>query len=558
MSFKLLVPMTALLVLANCQDPRNVTGPEPGPAVPVLAIVDGAHNGPAGFYFLPPLVDAPVHYGTFDGALSPEIRICALAGSSCCEPDLAVLSTGGSGASSIIVDLDEEAYVALWLTKGLGLDPNTDYRIRVFVGDLQLGALDLDVVAGPQERKGVASDMVGLVKDRPLPIKFRIETGIVGQVVVEPSSATVPVGQTQQFIPTFKDLHGATLMGPSVTWTSSNNSVATVDGSGLATGVGEGSVTITAATEWVSGTAALQVLPAELTWAAGTPTTEGLRDVWGSSGSDVFAVGTNGTILHYDGSAWAVMTTPEALESCSITGVWGSSSDHVFATFGGNTGCGGVLQYNGSLWSVVLETPVQDQDYFSPMNHVWGSGPDDVYAVGYDGLLAHWDGTSWNTNDLSGVTEGSPIPLSAIWGSSGSDIFVACQYGFILHYDGSAWSPTFSDASNGPSFYGVWGSSGNDVFVVGGERRILHYDGTGWTEMETGSGILWDVWGSSGSDVFTVGTDGTILHYDGDAWSAVEKLPASASTEDLFGIWGSSDSDIFVVGSDGLILHGTK
>lgn len=551
MSFKLLVPMTALLVLANCQDSRNVTGPEPGPAVPVLAIVDGAHNGPAGFYFLPPLVDAPVHYGTFDGALSPEIRICALAGSSCCEPDLAVLSTEGSGASSITVDLDEEAYVAVWHTKGLGLDPNTDYRIRVFVGDLQLGALDLDVVAGPQERKGVASDMVGLVKDRPLPIKFRIETGIVGQVVVEPSSATVPVGQTQQFIATFKDLHGATLMGPSVTWTSSNNSVATMDGSGLATGVGEGSVTITAATEWVSGTAALQVLPAELTWAAGTPTTEGLSDVWGSSGSDVFAVGTNATILHYDGSGWNSMPTPAAVAFYSVTGVWGTSSTNVFATVGGYSGYGAILRYNGSLWSVVLETD-------EPMNHVWGSGPDDVYAVGYGSILAHWDGTSWSTNGLSAATGNSPIPLSAIWGSSGSDIFVACQDGFILHHNGSGWSPTFSDDWNMPSFYGVWGSSGSDVFVVGLERRILHYDGTGWTEMETGSGILRDVWGSSGSDVFTVGTGGTIRHYDGDTWSAVEGLPASASTKDLFGIWGSSDSDIFVVGSGGLILHGTK
>jgi hypothetical protein len=33
-------------------------------------------------------------------------------------------------------------------------------------------------------------------------------------------------------------------------------------------------------------------------------TTEDLYGVWGSSASDVFAVGWNGTILHYDGSTW--------------------------------------------------------------------------------------------------------------------------------------------------------------------------------------------------------------------------------------------------------------
>ena len=45
-------------------------------------------------------------------------------------------------------------------------------------------------------------------------------------------------------------------------------------------------------------------------------------DVWGSSGSDVFAVGNGGTILHYDGSAWSAMTSGTTF---ALNGVWGSS-----------------------------------------------------------------------------------------------------------------------------------------------------------------------------------------------------------------------------------------
>ncbi len=38
-------------------------------------------------------------------------------------------------------------------------------------------------------------------------------------------------------------------------------------------------------------------------------TTKRLADIWGTSGSDIFAVGWTGTILHYNGSAWTPMTS---------------------------------------------------------------------------------------------------------------------------------------------------------------------------------------------------------------------------------------------------------
>ena len=46
-----------------------------------------------------------------------------------------------------------------------------------------------------------------------------------------------------------------------------------------------------------------------------------LSDVWGSGGSDVFAVGAGGTIFHFDGNCW----TPEERDHAMLTGVWGSA-----------------------------------------------------------------------------------------------------------------------------------------------------------------------------------------------------------------------------------------
>jgi hypothetical protein len=70
-------------------------------------------------------------------------------------------------------------------------------------------------------------------------------------------------------------------------------------------------------------------------WAAQTSgTTADLKGVWGSSTTDVFAVGGSGTILHYDGSVW----TPHSSGFDNwLFGVGGRSADDVFAVGAGGT-----------------------------------------------------------------------------------------------------------------------------------------------------------------------------------------------------------------------------
>ena len=81
----------------------------------------------------------------------------------------------------------------------------------------------------------------------------------VASVSVAPPSATVPVGQTVQLTATPKDANGTPLAGRTVTWSSSNTSVANVDGSGLVSAAAAGSATITATSEGQSGTSAITV-----------------------------------------------------------------------------------------------------------------------------------------------------------------------------------------------------------------------------------------------------------------------------------------------------------
>src|SRR6059036_3073822 len=81
----------------------------------------------------------------------------------------------------------------------------------------------------------------------------------VGSVTVSPAAVSLTVGQTMQLAAVTKDAAGNVLTGRTVTWTTSNSTVATVLATGLVTGVAAGTATITATSEGVAGTAASTV-----------------------------------------------------------------------------------------------------------------------------------------------------------------------------------------------------------------------------------------------------------------------------------------------------------
>jgi CubicO group peptidase (beta-lactamase class C family) len=74
----------------------------------------------------------------------------------------------------------------------------------------------------------------------------------VALIEIEPDGGSIEVGQTLQLTAVLQDNQGDTLEGRSVTWSSSETSVATVSSSGLVTGIYDGSASITAECEGLS------------------------------------------------------------------------------------------------------------------------------------------------------------------------------------------------------------------------------------------------------------------------------------------------------------------
>ena len=76
---------------------------------------------------------------------------------------------------------------------------------------------------------------------------------------VFPSADTITPGDTLRLVAEVFDENGHAVEGAEFSWSSSNASVARVDGSGLVTGVAEGTATITAAAGSARGTAEITV-----------------------------------------------------------------------------------------------------------------------------------------------------------------------------------------------------------------------------------------------------------------------------------------------------------
>lgn len=174
---RLTMVVAAGLALGACA-PERLVEPD-GTVSPDFAISDGTTDGDARFFFLPPIVSDPASTGTFDADLSPVVEICEWVGGACAGPLVARFEVGG-GADDIEVDDAEEHYAVQWHLRDSELSVDQVYRISVKVRGRVVGYAEVLIAAnGRDARNAETLGYIGLVNNRTLPIKFRLEQGLV-------------------------------------------------------------------------------------------------------------------------------------------------------------------------------------------------------------------------------------------------------------------------------------------------------------------------------------------------------------------------------------------
>jgi hypothetical protein len=213
-----------------------------------------------------------------------------------------------------------------------------------------------------------------------------------------------------------------------------------------------------------------------------------LLSVHGTGINDVWAVGLDGLILHWNGSAWSAATP---VGGVGLSAVWSRTAND--AWIGGNTN---ILHWNGTTWSFA---PVKDNLDTSTVNAIWGSSASDVWAFSANSKMMHWDGSLWTvlTNTIQRMT--------GMWGFAANDIWAVGDHGYIQHYDGTVWTAVTSPATE--NLHAVWGSASNDVWAGGDKGTLLHWNGSAWSSVDsTTDHDIASIHGSSANNVWIAGS----------------------------------------------------
>jgi hypothetical protein len=226
---------------------------------------------------------------------------------------------------------------------------------------------------------------------------------------------------------------------------------------------------------------------------APTPAIEShLRAVDAIAAGDVWAVGyqiisSGGVglhqtlIEHWDGSQWSVIPSPNvgpthnslyAVAAVASNDVW-AAGFYVHSVTGNQQTL--LLHWDGSAWSVVPSPNPGNLNYLYGLTAL---SPTDVWAVGYrdqQTLTLHWDGTAW-----SHVPSPSPNQFNVLYGVGGSgpdDVWAVgyhcCNgnqgWSLLLHWDGAGWSvvPSPSPGVHANYLNGVAAIGPGDAWAVG-------------------------------------------------------------------------------------------
>ncbi|MEP0823735.1 MAG: hypothetical protein HRF44_12900 [Ignavibacterium sp.] len=209
-----------------------------------------------------------------------------------------------------------------------------------------------------------------------------------------------------------------------------------------------------------------------------------------------------------------------------------------------------VARWDGTKWNVQRVTVDFRGNLITPeLEGTFLFSSTDIWLVG--SLPIHGDGSTWQIFDLRAMPGLESISLSKAWGTSSDDIYFVGRNGSIAHYNGSSWQKIESGTDT--EFRDIHGSgsiilsvaSSSDETVIQSLSGGVAIDTLSWPNERRANGI----WVSPAKKVFAAG-DGVWQHV------SAEWLRANGPASVFYtAIRGNADNDIVTAAWGGNLAH---
>jgi hypothetical protein len=290
-----------------------------------------------------------------------------------------------------------------------------------------------------------------------------------------------------------------------------------------------------------------------------TPDASFLR-LFGHGNQDLYALASNGTLLHYDGNpglTW--QTIASHFGSLILSGAVGADGELLLVGRGGRAISSGPRAASApvSSWEALNLPADVGPMFFGVAGPAWN----DLQVVGAAPQVFVWDGRDWRVewvgdqSDLDlrwiGRFAGATRIVVGGRGSEGSGLPGAA---FIDR--GSGWEAMSVSA---PMLLGAHAASANEVYAVGWQGAIRFYDGNAelsWRSLPTDTTrMLYAVHADAGQGL-AVGAAGTVVAFDLNGGAAsqiagVDSFGAITSWQGEYFLGGRRSGDL-----RGVILRG--
>ena len=158
-----------------------------------------------------------------------------------------------------------------------------------------------------------------------------------------------------------------------------------------------------------------------------------VNKIWGTSSSDLYIAGNNGSIAHYDGSKWTMIESGTGADINDIFGAINSST--------GETGiyvvASSILYNPERKFIKIVDNKIinpKDFEYEIFLSSVWLAAGRKIYVTTWNGKIYTFNNNHWKILDYK-----TEYAQTHIRGTDYNDIFVAGSFGFLTHFNGVTW-----------------------------------------------------------------------------------------------------------------------